>query len=658
MMNQPITEFPSDSISVAVELLRTGTPHNQLLSPDLTYLALCGDYPPAQFRIALEQVELNKDLRLLRYSVQPEGESVQQAKQKLQDLLTKLVEDIPALQEEEISQLTKWLHLRLVMSPRELAMLPFELTLTPTGYPGERTTPLLLNPERPTTLTREVRQTTPRTYTWPTAFRILFVWAEPNKSVPHAEHLSQLKAAILPWVCPQKTTETTLTEDYDALLTELPQATLAKLRTEVETAIGEGRPYSHVHILAHGTLINDPDSGARFALALHREKKPSDFAQLTTEAVDGDLLTPALLRTVEGHTYTPAVLTIAACDSGNEGNLLQPGGSLAQVLHLAGIPYVLASQFPLSQAGSVKLMADFYPRLLHGEDPRIALYFAREAVAALQPDIHDWASLIAYARFPDTFDEQLKDIRLKVAFAMMKVANTWSEALLKAGATDPAMAAQVSGRLDRAINRLEMLLAQRTADTKNPARTAEHLGLLGSACKRLAEHRYAQQSQPGADAVALGQQSREALEKARQYYRQGHDQLLTNHWTGVQYLSLTAVLAGTLQPEHDRWCVTLFAAENDLARATGQDRVWALGTLAELYLLKPFTVSGADEVETSAKALEKAGSYLAELYKAGDAYASDSTTRQLSRYVDWWPVAFPSATTTRLRAMVEQLRRA
>lgn len=643
--------YPPGSSSIAIELLRTGTPYNQLLSPDLTYLALCGDYPAVQFRIELEQALLNKYLRLLRYNARPDDVPIEVAKQKLQAILTKLLADIPALQQNDVSHSDNWLHLRLVMTPRELAMLPFELTLTPPGFRGEPTTPLLLNPDRFTTITREVRQTTPRHYTWPVRFRILFVWAEPEKTVPHDEHLARLRAAIRPWVCPAKLVLPPVDDD-GPLLTELPRATLATLKQTIETAIRAEKPFTHIHILAHGTPINDPDSGPRFALALHREQKASDFAHLTTEPVDGDGLTAALLMA----EYTPTVVTIAACDSGNEGTTLLPGGSLAQVLHLAGVPYVLASQFPLSQAGSSQLIDDFYPRLLQGEDPRTALYCAREALARLQPQVHDWASLVAYARFPDTFDEQLKDVRIRIALDIMKAANAWSEALLKSPTVDPQLHANVRSRLDMAIARLETLLGQNPASNQNPARLAEHLGLLGSAYKRLSEHLFWQSNHDPANQSDWLQQSNQALIKARDHYRQGNDKLLINHWTGVQYLSLTAVLDGTLENEYDRWCIARFAAEKDYEQATGDDKIWSLGTLAELFLLKPLTLPAHEMEEDVPKSIEKAGAYLREMNNSGFDFAKESTARQLDRYITWWPVAFPSSTTSRLKGVVGDLR--
>lgn len=654
MNDRSLPVYPSGSHSVAIELLRTGTAYNQTLSPGVTYLALCGDYPPAEFRIDLEQYKFSRYLQLLRYKEGLNTSSIQLAKEALQDIITKIFEEIPALQKESGVK-DGWLHLRLIMSPQELAMLPFELALTPKGFQGARSKAFLLNPQQLTTLTREVRQVAPKKYAWPSKPRILFAWAAPEKSVPADDHVAILKNALLPWVCPKKSQDQPgLENNYDALLTILDKTTFPRLQSAVEQAVKENNPYTHIHILAHGIPIPDPDNGPRFALAMHLDSKGNDFSDLKTDPVDGDRLRDALLVVENDHTYIPAVVTIAACDGGNEGTNLLPGGSLAHLLHQSGVPYVLASQFPLSKDGSVQVIADFYPRLLCGEDPRTALYYARRVVE--RPDIHDWASLLAYARFPDDFEDQLEDVQLKVALEMMKAANSWTDFLVKNGTTDDEIYESVESRHRNAITKLENSLKRNAGIVKNPARKAEHLGLLGSAYKRLAEYLYGRGKQIETKREFLFKQSREALETAKSYYKQGHDLLLANHWTAVQYLSLTTLFKGALTNEYDRWCVTRFAAENDMQQATGQDRIWTLGTLAELYLLKPFLMA-ADEFETEKdKAMKKAGDYLDELAGSEFDFAKESTARQLERYIGWWPDVFKSERTKQMQAMAKQLR--
>jgi hypothetical protein len=326
----------SGSNSIAIELLRTGTPHNQTLSPGVTYLALCGAHPPAEFRINLEQYKFSRYLQLLRYKDGPRASSILLAREALQEIITKIFEEIPALQ-MEASTNDGWLHLRLVMTPRELAMLPFELALTPNGFQGARDKPFLLNPQRLTTITREVRQVAPKKHDWPAKPRILFAWAQPENAVPHAEHADRLKEIILPWVCPNKNKSEPEADD-SPLLTVLADASFSMLQKAVEDAVRQNNPYTHVHILAHGIPIPDPDNGPRFALAFQLEKPlmKDDGSMTKIDSVDGDQLADALLVVQDNQTYSPTVVTIAACDGGNEGTNLLPGGSLAHILHQSG----------------------------------------------------------------------------------------------------------------------------------------------------------------------------------------------------------------------------------------------------------------------------------------------------------------------------------
>ncbi|WP_428663046.1 CHAT domain-containing protein [Runella sp.] len=661
--SQPV--YPSVSNSMTIELLRTGTPHNQTLSPGITYLALSEDKPPTEFRIELEQYKFSRYLQLLRYQSGIKAIPIQLAKEALQAIITKIFEEIPALQAKTGCN-DSWLHLRLIMSPRELAMLPFELALTPNGFQGGREIPFLMNPQRLTTITREVRQVAPKKYDWPIKPRILFVWAEPEsnstipndpedpRAVPAQKHLEKLKEALLPWVCPDKR-KANPEEDYNSLITELKDATYSALQATVEEAVRQSNPYTHVHILAHGTPIADPDLGPRFAIALKLEKpiKKKDTL-IRADAIDGYRLADALRYINDNQFYSPAVVTIAACDGGNEGTNMLPGGSLAHILHQSGFSYVLASQFPLSMDGSVKLVKEFYPRLLLGEDPRTALYYTRKAID--HPDIHDWASLVAYARFPDNFEDQLEDIQLKITLEIMKAANAWTDFSLKEAAGIEIIDKRADENLNFAITRLEKLLNRNKGFANNPARMAEHLGLLGSAYKRLAEYYNRQGQRANENQDALLKKSQKSLEKARTYYQRGHELMLANHWTAVQYLSLTAILKGELLNEHDRWCVTLFAAEKDKLNAMKEeDRIWASGTLAELYALKPFTVSSDEFEAEKAKAIEKAASCLNEIANSDFAFAKESTARQLERYIKWWPIAYPSTTTAELRKIAEEL---
>jgi hypothetical protein len=137
-------------------------------------------------------------------------------------------------------------------------------------------------------------------------------------------------------------------------------------------------PYTHIHILTHGDLSEtSPDS---YGLVL---RGPHD----STEVVSGDQFASALISVGPQGIHRPTVVTVASCDSGNVGTVIMPGASFAHALHEAGIPLVVASQFPLSKEGSV-LLGEMYSGLLWGENPLVhAAAAPRGAACAIHGDV-------------------------------------------------------------------------------------------------------------------------------------------------------------------------------------------------------------------------------------------------------------------------------
>ena len=635
--------------SVSIELLRTGTPYNQTISPGITYLALCGTHPPAEFRVDLEQYKFNQYLKLLRYTHKGD-ESRVLAIEALQKIITEIFEKITALL-VEASDAKEWLHIRLIMTPKELAMLPFELVLTPNGFQGMQEKPFLLHQQRLTTLTREIRQAASKRYEWPYKTRILFAWAEPSNTVPHVEHFNQLVAALKPYALPFKEIPEPV-PDVSTLLTEIKNADLSSIQKALEVAVLEKRPYTHVHLLAHG-IEKEDENGKHFALALQR------LSDKEENPVDGLQLASALIVVHNGRSYSPAVVTITACDSGNASDPVYPGGSLAHALHASGVPCVFASQFPLSIPGSTSFVECIYPRLIRGDDPRIALYYTREALKNVDLHVHDWASLVAYARFPDDIDVQLKDVQLKMRLEALRINNGWADHLLlnisaikKERRAD--LLEKVKLSINTAIQELVNFLGQINAAAENPSWQAEQYGLIGSGCKRKSEYLFRFAAHVEGEQDGLVKDSVKTLKQALAWYKKGFDLLPASHWTGTQYLSLTAIIKGSLLHHADVWFVVKFMAETDLKNA--DTRIWALGTLAEMYLLQPLTVAKEQFDTIKASAMEKATAYLQELVKAGESFPIESTARQIDRYIHWWPEMFSSNGVSKLKEMAMLLR--
>ena len=252
--------------TVTLELLRHGPAHNQLLSPLTPYLALCGNHPAETVHVGFEHLQFHRYLEHLRPSKgkRPAPLSTMDAAREV----SRLLESIRALTAELASsdpiEGQRMVHLRLVLSASELALLPFELATSNTGMPGQGQ-PLSLQTVAPLCLTREVRRVAAATFQWPHQPRILMVTASPRASVPEREHQEQLLAALAPYVDMENP------QQVDKHLTVLHEATLEQVREACTR-----NPYTHVHILAHGTKSESTDDETRYGLAFHPEEGSPD----------------------------------------------------------------------------------------------------------------------------------------------------------------------------------------------------------------------------------------------------------------------------------------------------------------------------------------------------------------------------------------------
>jgi hypothetical protein len=396
---------------VKLEILRPGTAHNQLLSPNTSYSVLCGtDWPATTITQPLEHRQLLTRLERLRYfsGVTPVGQSQRESElRELGEIIGQMFGQIPALFSELSKVRTeqgKLVHLRLSLSAFELALLPFEAAIAPNGFPGSGS-PLFLQSNPPITLTREVRLGQPLPVKWNRPPRILFIFASPAglAKVPAEQHLIALQRAINPWELAKDREDENLCEKR--LLTVLREATLEQIRE----ACAETE-FTHVHILAHGAPYGTAGDH-RYGLALCSSTNPGEI-----DVVIGERLASALnpnRATTEAGQSRPTVLSFATCDSANVGSVLTPGGSIAHELHAAGIPWVFASQFPLWMRASTLCTEVLYERLLEGADPRWILHELRKRLRVSCPETHDWASIVAYATVPPDFEEQLSDFRDK-----------------------------------------------------------------------------------------------------------------------------------------------------------------------------------------------------------------------------------------------------
>jgi hypothetical protein len=250
-----------------------------------------------------------------------------------------------------------------------------------------------------------------------------------------------------------------------------------------------------------------------------------------------------LAEAVVSQDSTPVVISLAVCDGGNQANSAFRVESLAQSLHRTGVPVVVASQLPLTCAGSVVLTAKFYERLFSGQDVRMALHQSRVALFQASPEAtHDWLSFVAYVRLPEGYADHLDKVSLEAALASLETAGRWAKHIedhnIQAGPTFD----HVVDSLEQRIDALNKSLETHADEAERREIREEKTGLLGSANKRLAQFFFIRSKADPDREEEWQQKSRQALERARDAYRMDW----MAHWNGVQYLALQAVLTGKI----------------------------------------------------------------------------------------------------------------
>ena len=414
--------------------------------------------------------------------------------------------------------------------------------------------------------------------------------------------------------------------------------------------------YTHVHVLAHGGQITPKDNRG-YGMVLH------DDSGRGRQIVNGLELANALCqpRQVSGGSHGPAVVVLASCDSGAPPDMVYTGASMAQQLHGAGIPFVIASQYPLSKVGSVVFAKQLYPRLLRGEDPRRALYVARQELKTCVPSTHDWVSVVAYAALPEDLDRQLQAVRIKRIHELLKVAKAWryragergsvidraptetSPQAISDSESDPAEQASEerwSESIETAAQWLEHEVESIEAAPADLRETfTEVCGLLAVEFKRAAEMSWDMSRRLDPGSVAW----RRPLERSRHWYEAGHRERVlagkwsVSHWGAGQYLCLTAVLEGQLIGQDALWLRARASAHADLYAQDLRNQVWAMGSLWELWMLRPLTdPSPPDHFWTTAE--NRATEHLDDLkrWSTQDSVFRDASERQLKRYIEWW----------------------
>lgn len=623
--------------SVQLELLRAGPAHNQLLSTLTPYIALCGPNGPTTVHVPFEHQQLLTRLERLRYGAPGEPISASQRQAEVRQIgedVGKLFGSIPALL-TELSQAGdeqgRLLNLRLSITAYELGLIPFETAISPDGIPGSGSR---LQLRSLVSITREVRRGQPLPVEWNRKPKILFAYASPPglAPVPAKDHLMALRRAIDPWVAISSDAEGRLCS-VKQLLTVLPDATLEKLRDACRAD-----EYTHVHLLAHGASFKDAGND-RYGIALLTDGGAVDFT-----VVDGERLAIALMgRDASGRTHKPPTLvSLATCDSGNVSTVLVPGGSIAHELHTQGVPWVIASQFPLWMRASSLAAEVLYTGLLAGADPRWVLHDLRQRLRTEVPDTHDWASIVAYATIaPDlttqveAFHDRQVRARLEVRFARIdEIVSAATSASAASVAAAPGDAAQVEldSQCDAVRAELHHWCGQ-LSDAHSPTQHAERLGVRGASEKRIAI----------ACALAKdGAASLTAYQRSLDFYQQASHAEPVNHWVVTQVLSLLALpqLKADLKllaAERGAWWIAARQiASWQLQHPDPMQRVWARATLAELELLGAVYAGPDFNPNAACLSITRLCRELRE-QTLGQGFPRLSVLRQFRRYANDWP---------------------
>ena len=617
--------------SIRMEFVREGEDAS-VLTKGLDYFVVIPGTRPRQFEMPLGQQDLSDRLDELRYHPQVGEELRAAALRKLSEAVTEVLHPPAPPGDGDLLQLD------VVTGARELWAVPFEAALAPDGEP------LLARRESKVVLTRRIPQDFAEHQPgWPARPRILFAWASPEwaggAKVEASQHEEALLRALQPWVEPLPGMPMVLGKK-ESVLTTLKNASLADIEKACRQADEDRKPYTHVHLLAHGIRMEDPiyQSRKRFGIALESdEKKPTEPEALARA------LRPAREPGAPGWDM-PVVVTLAICDGGNATNSIIEAGGVAQELHAAGVPVVVASQLPLTFEGAKVMVGEFYGGWMAGKDVRAALHDARVALYdSRAAAAHDWVSLVAYVRLPEGYGDYLLDVRLTSQMAALETASKHASYLIDNDITDPAQYDQVADRLRERAAFLEALLAEHDAAAHRTRIEVvqENAGQLGSAYKRLAELLSWRAEAEPANRDHWLAESRAALEKARDVYRNGFRRNPSHHWTGVQYLATGAVLSGRLaSPAEWYACYVAATAQRDDPKCPEPDRIWALGSIAELVLLAPLADGkvAADEDAVAVLADLRARTENAPgLFRPPNPI--EATRRQLLRYVTWWTKA-------------------
>ncbi|GGW37133.1 CHAT domain-containing protein [Arenibacter certesii] len=598
-----------------IEYIRFDDLSTGILMGNKPYILSHGDFCSLQeVRTPMGQIELLEQLgEQLRYDSKTSGTAMEKWEtiKKCSDQIHSLFLGLDRLP-NDIS------HLEIYLNPSELALIPFELLLNDSGQP------LFVNKNgEQLVLTRNFRRNTIKYVPTPSKPRVLFVHSKPDHKnflglpfpdIPFKDHEQSLKYALRHW-------------NPEKQITVLDNPTFEEFSTFLYQADKNNEPFTHIHILAHGSLLLDHKrpSNFEYGIAFH-SKEPLDSPYKPTTAKEIKILFELL------HTL-PYFVNYMICDGANFTNGTKPDRNPVQATFKAGVPIVIGSQFPLSVKGSNKITKELYKRLFRAEDIRTILGNIRTQLYAGEQEYHhDWISLVSYINLPHNYEFQLLMLKMEYQLVILNsIRNSTLQTNTEAiPSKDDFIRAKV--QIEESINDLSAQVKEIEYQKSKEEAFLENSGLLASAFKRLAEIEYRESLVLDGDTTT---KQKQYLNEAKKWYKKAADRNLSHHWSIVQYISLATLLdGGPTKAKGDYWCTARLAAltEIDANDALDKKNIWAYGSLLELYLLK---TDGYDN-DLKTQIIHLTEQLVSNAKIRNNPEAIVATKYQLLRYKDWW----------------------
>ncbi len=149
-------------------------------------------------------------------------------------------------------------------------------------------------------------------------------------------------------------------------------------------------PYHVLHFMGHGGFQDDTGEGVLLLETSTRTKDPMTGTALGV-----------LLRDMP----SMRLVFLNACDTArlSTAETRDPFAGVASALVMAGVPAVLAMQFPVSDAAAVAFSNGFYTSLVSQRPVDAAVGAGRKAVHDARPQSLEWATPVLFMRAPDGY---------------------------------------------------------------------------------------------------------------------------------------------------------------------------------------------------------------------------------------------------------------